>query len=466
MEAELANVEDQTVCGELGLGTLPALIRRLHEECRSGILRIQRGDRERRVYFKWGAVIFASSDRAADRLDRRLAEFHGVSQEVLDQAHENQRQTGRRFGEILVELGVLDEDELLLRVEEQVREIVTFLFSLHDGSYCFESVEEPVAPDLMLDLPMREIIQDGICSITDPIALRIIVGSMTDYLHVGREMGVDPASVKNPSEAFVISCVDGRTTIIDLLSISPMGDLETFQTISAMLAVGLVEARPEPLSTSRPEQPSEVIADMKLKAPVVAKLPAPLTPAPEPEQKTEPRDAPLPEAVTPRIEPRPAPEPVARTQPAPRPIAVPEATPELEADQKRQAATKSYMEACRLFNDEHYREAIEALEEAIRLDSAEAPYHRLLGRACSTHPQSRAVAVDHFQKAIALDALDASSYWHLGELYEDMGKNGEAKNMFRKVLGLDRKHSGARKKLASGGGIFSELKSLFTRSLS
>ncbi|TDI34638.1 MAG: hypothetical protein E2P02_29605, partial [Acidobacteria bacterium] len=70
----------------------------------------------------------------------------------------------------------------------------------------------------------------------------------------------------------------------------------------------------------------------------------------------------------------------------------------------------------------------------------------------------------HFQKAIELDALDASSYWYLGELYEDMGKNGEAKNMFRKVLGLDRKHLDARKKLASGG-IFSELKSLFTRSL-
>ena len=134
MEAELANVEAQTICGDLGLGTLPAVIRQLHEERRSGILRILRGESERRVYFKWGAVIFANSDRAEDRLDQRLAKFHGVSQEVLDQAHKSQRQTRKRFGEILVELGVLDEDELLQRVEEQVREIVTFLFSIDDGS--------------------------------------------------------------------------------------------------------------------------------------------------------------------------------------------------------------------------------------------------------------------------------------------------------------------------------------------
>ena len=78
--------------------------------------------------------MFANSDRAEDRLDQRLAKFHGVSQEVLDQAHKSQRQTRKRFDEILVELGVLDEDELLQRVEEQVREIVTFLFSIDDGS--------------------------------------------------------------------------------------------------------------------------------------------------------------------------------------------------------------------------------------------------------------------------------------------------------------------------------------------
>ena len=98
----------------------------------------------------------------------------------------------------------------------------------------------------MLDLPLREIIQDGIRSITDPIALRISVGSMTDCLHVGRELGVEPASA-NASEAFVLSCVDGCTMIVDLLSISPMDELETLQSISALLAVGMVKARPEPL---------------------------------------------------------------------------------------------------------------------------------------------------------------------------------------------------------------------------
>ncbi len=71
--------------------------------------------------------------------------------------------------------------------------------------------------------------------------------------------------------------------------------------------------------------------------------------------------------------------------------------------------------------------------------------------------------MEHFEKAIELDALDASSYWYLGELYEDMGKHGEAKNMFRHVLGLDRKHTGARKKLAARGGVFSGLRSLFKR---
>ncbi len=64
--------EQETVQGELGLGTLPALIRKLYEERRTGTLHIRVRGSERRVHFQWGAVVFAGSDRIEDRLDRLL----------------------------------------------------------------------------------------------------------------------------------------------------------------------------------------------------------------------------------------------------------------------------------------------------------------------------------------------------------------------------------------------------------
>ena len=81
-----------------------------------------------------------------------------------------------------------------------------------------------------------------------------------------------------------------------------MDELETLQSISALLAVGMMEARPEPLRVSRHEQPSEVIADVK-----------------PPKQETEPRDAPTPEADTSQSKPKPPAGSEARAEPASRP---------------------------------------------------------------------------------------------------------------------------------------------------
>lgn len=454
MEAEIANVVEplpDSLSGELGLGTLPALIRRLHEDRRSGILHIGRGGLERRVYFKWGEVIFANSDRTEDRLDKRLAREHGVSPDQLEQAHQTQKQSGKRFGETLVELGILDEEELLARVEEQVREIVTFLFSLDRGSYRFEQLEDPVAADLMLDLPMNGIIQDGVRSMTDPIALRIGVGSMRDYLHIGRGITSQVVSV-NPSEAFVLSRVDGSTTIVDLLSVSSMDELETLRSICALLAVGMVEAHPEPfraLDLEPEPEPDELVGEERA------------LPDPTPELPLEPEPEPRPES-----RPQPTVDVVARSghnSSRKQPEAAPKARLQLTVEQKRQAAAKSYLEARRLFLDKHYHEAISALEEVVRLDPDEAPYHRLLGRACAKNPRWRPNAVEHLQKAIELDAFDARSHWFLGELFEEMGNRSEAKKMYRQVLGLDPNHKGAQDKLASSGGVLAGLKSLFKR---
>ena len=300
------------------------------------------------------------------------------------------------------------------------------MFSLDDGSYSFLSLDDPVAPDLILDLPMREIIRDGVRSITDLVALRIGVGSMTDYLHLGLELEVEPASL-NASEAFVLSCVDGRTMMVDLLSISSMDELETLQSIAALLAVGMVEARPEP-------------------------LPVPSTLAPETEAETDAA----------RTEPNPDLRPDSPMEPAAQPQA-PDAAPELTAKQKRQVAAKSYLEARRLFNENHYHEAIRALEEVICNDPAQAPYHRLLGRACATQPQIEVGRSGTFPKKPSSSTLSTPALIGIWvSCTKPWEKSGDAKNMFRQVLELDRKHQGARKKLASGG-FFSRLRSLLGR---
>ncbi len=150
--------------GDLGLGTLPWLLARLNHQEATGVLHILVDGVERRVFFKWGFVLFASSALPADRLDQRLLKEGRVSSETVEKAYEKQKATGKRFGECLVEMGAITEAALLEAVELQVREIITFLFSITRGHFRFEPADEPLDDDLMLDLPMQRILLDGIRS--------------------------------------------------------------------------------------------------------------------------------------------------------------------------------------------------------------------------------------------------------------------------------------------------------------
>ena len=312
--------QQETVQGELGLGTLAVLIRKLHEERRTGTLHIRASGSERRVHFQWGAVVFAGSDRIEDRLDQLLHAEGLVDSATLQQARQAQESSGKRFGECLIDLEALSEGEVLAAVERQVRSNVTFLFSLDRGQCRFEETEDPVERDLALDLPMRDIIVDGIRSMEDPIALQIGVGAMTDYLQAG--LTSESANV-NAAEGFVLSRVDGRTNILDILSVSPLGEVETLRSICALLAIGVVEAKAEPLEVHKP---------------IPETPPAPLLTVPPPRvAETEPADA-----------------------------RAPESHKETSAEDKRKAAEQRYQEGRRLFSRRKYHEAIGALMKAVR----------------------------------------------------------------------------------------------------
>lgn len=406
----------EAVQGELGLGTLPALIRKLHEERRTGTLHIRAHGSERRVHFQSGAVVFAGSNRIGDRLDQLLRAEGLVDSATLKEARQAQESSGKRFGECLIDLEALSEDELLAAVERQVRSIVTFLFSLDRGQYRFEETEDPVEQDLILDLPMREIIVDGIRSMEDPIALQIGVGAMTDYLHAG---STSESTNVNVAEGFVLSRADGRTNILDILSVSPLGEVETLRSICALLAVGVVEAKAEPLEVHKP---------------IPETPPAPLLTVPPPRvAETEPADA-----------------------------RAPESHKETSAEDKRKAAEQRYQEGRRLFSKRKYHEAIGALMEAVRLDGTQALHHQLLGQAYARNPKWRSSAIEHLEHAASLDEYDDKTYYLLGEVYEQEGREPEARAAFEKVLSLEPNHQRARQKLQKPG-VVSRLKSMFKK---
>ncbi len=96
-------------------------------------------DNEGTVWFDGGKVIYATIKSNPHPLGLMLVKSGKVTEADLDRAllMQKTRNDGRRFGEILVEMGVISPKELERQVKLQVEEVVFELMSWREGFFSF-----------------------------------------------------------------------------------------------------------------------------------------------------------------------------------------------------------------------------------------------------------------------------------------------------------------------------------------
>ena len=87
------------------------------------------------------------------------------------------------------------------------------------------------------------------------------------------------------------------------------------------------------------------------------------------------------------------------------------------------------------------------LRKAVDFDPGSSKHHALLARSLAAVPQYRHEAIEHFQKAMELDPLNAWAHLQFGVLYEEMKLPWRAEPYYRRVLELDPENFEARERL-------------------
>ena len=152
-----------------------------------------------------------------------------------------------------------------------------------------------------------------------------------------------------------------------------------------------------------------------------------------------------PKPATPAAEPPPS----ANTSTRPKPKAPVAPGPPPRHYDARQKARLHFANGQRFFNEGSFHEAIEELQDAVRLDGGQREYHRLLGYALAKNPKWRRRAEEHFLKVLEIDWFDIHTMIALGEIYEAGGLEQRARKIYEEALGLD---PGNRRALEKLGG--------------
>jgi len=148
--------------GSLAHTPLPEVFRRIALEERSGDLQVTSASAIKTVYFDRGFVVFASSDLKSDRLGESLIEGGHLSRRDFALASSLMEGGKRKFGQALVQAGIVSEEELGRHVAAQVNRIVLSLFSVKQGMYSFDERPCIIPVELMVSLSIYRILIEGI----------------------------------------------------------------------------------------------------------------------------------------------------------------------------------------------------------------------------------------------------------------------------------------------------------------
>jgi curved DNA-binding protein CbpA len=501
--------------GTLSNVPVAGVLQSLHANRETGIVHLSQGVTTKRVYFKSGAIVFASSDELSERLGERLVRSGALPRSALDEACRATATSNLRLGATLVQMGYLSREQLDAKVREQVTSIVESLFPWQSGRYRTELRDNPIDADLArVDLPTIHLLVQGVRRLTDANAIRLGIGDLeapldhaTDVSKLGAETPL------TPEEGFVLSRVDGVTSAGEIAKLSPMGEVETLRCIYTLLVAGLLRAsggpREAPQQTRSPE--AERFA-VEMREKLLRSGEATLY------QLLDAEPSATPDAIRAayfRLAKRLHPDhraglkiedpggayddlylkiknayeilssetgrrryDFAQQQKEPKPAAAPaSAEPSPKAESEREAPPKktfSPAQAARIhfgngeryFAERRYHEAIEEMRAAVRIDPSKGEYHRLLGIALAKNPKWRKKAEEHFWKALEIDRFDAACYVELGDLYEAGGLSTRAHKMYEEASAIDPDNARAREKLSSrhaDPSALSKLKGIFGR---
>lgn len=241
----LVGLEKMLISGILKYYALSDILLDLQRSDETGILEFIDGSVVKRIYIKNGVMTFATSNQLEERLEEVLLRSGKLSSDQYYQSIAIMQKEGKKLWKILIELGYLKPQELVWAAKHQVEEIILNLFRWEGGQVKF--IEGPLPDEaIALKLSAANLIFQGMKKIKTAEYFKKILPSMDTTLYYSDEpMNLFQDINFAEEDRYVLSLMDSKLTLKEILSISSLGNFQTMKILCALIGTRMIEAREE-----------------------------------------------------------------------------------------------------------------------------------------------------------------------------------------------------------------------------
>ncbi len=239
--------------GDLRTIPFPEVIQLVARMGGNGVLRVRRGQVEKSVYFRKGAICSSSSNDPREFLGQYLLRMGLVDEEHLFQALLKQEEEHRPLGAILTESGLLAPDDLEKVLRQKAEETIYDLFLWEEGEFVFH--EEPVPEHLpvQLSLDVMGVLMEGARRADEWERIRQVIPSPRATFTPGP---VPPADI---FEARLVSlAAEGRTAAAMTYELH-CSDFEALSLLASLVKKNVLQIK----DSGTLERPGDTVGTVK-----------------------------------------------------------------------------------------------------------------------------------------------------------------------------------------------------------
>ncbi len=242
LPAEVVSPDGRSRRGVLA-DNLPQLIAAFWQLQETGELGLQRGRVKKLIYFEKGLPVFALSNLAADRFGTFLTRVGKISEEQLHLATHRAITEKRRTGDVLIEMGLLQDAERMYYVAQQVKSILYSTFAWQEGHYVMTFLSKARQEPIRLGIHPAQLITRGIKKLYSPSRQRRLI-ALEDRLIPSEDPAFQIGEVElDVWEASLLAKVDGHRTVAELIAVAGRPESEVYAALVTFVALKLVEKR-------------------------------------------------------------------------------------------------------------------------------------------------------------------------------------------------------------------------------
>ncbi len=247
--------------GTLRRHPYPLLLRSLHADRQTGTLSLSRGEVRKRVFFREGEIIYATSNYDDDRLGEILVKVGKITVEQYDRSVALLKETGKQQGAILVELGYLTPKDLFQGLRLQIAEIAKGIFLWEEGEYNFFQGE--LSTDVLtIPVPFRRLLVEGIRTVQDFTRFRQGLPKPESLLRRTNASRAEEYPLEETEQRILAHAGDGKT-LREVCSASGLTDYEAYRALYLLMHLGCIEA-----DNAVPEEETATLEPQQEEAPL------------------------------------------------------------------------------------------------------------------------------------------------------------------------------------------------------